>query len=96
MPIKTAGYVEDYSRGMCIYRTPAEMCTCEHKRRLHLAYYALELCADDVYDSWIAHDKGCSIFKGDCCACDPEITLKTSSGEIQIDANGLLTPNSVN
>ncbi len=72
------------------------MCSCEHKRRLHLAYDHLELCADEVYDAWIAHDKGCSIFRGDCCGCDPEITLKTSSGEIQIDANGLLTPNSVN
>ncbi len=72
------------------------MCTCEHRRRLRLAYYALELSADEVYDSWIAHDYDCSIFDHDCCSCDPEITLKTSSGEIQIDANGLLTPNSVN
>ena len=66
------------------------MCTCHHKHRIAEVQFALDLDDDEITQTFVAHDSGCPIYTGTCCACSPRIIIQTPGGEICIDETGHL------
>lgn len=68
----------------------------EYERRLKLALGTLQIGKGDVIDVQVAHDNSksrrCGIYRNNECDCDPDISVKKSSGEwFDVDRNGIMT-----
>jgi hypothetical protein len=50
----------------------------------------MDLERDDVIEVLTAHDSHCQIYEGECCDCQPRLSLKTRGGTLQIDEDGEL------
>lgn len=62
----------------------------EFAKRISLAVAKGVADKGSVFWADVGHDDWCGIYDGEECNCDPEITIRTRDGKVQILADGTI------